>query len=211
MKNIFLFLFLISNTAFSQNAVDSNFVTVITAANWMPDGKALLLNLVKFDKTRKVAPVFKGFLFTVEGKKLAPLDFQGSNSTASPDQKTIAFVKLKENNKGDIYLYDIGTKQETALVVDTFNKNSPNWSNDGKKIVYNRESNGRGRDATLEICIVDIKTKAITQVTESGKYKSYNPVWAPKGDAIVYYFEKGDSRDQVWLTDSKGSFHTNLT
>ncbi len=196
--------------AFSQTA-DSNFVTVITAANWMPDGKALLLNIVKFDKTRKVPPVFKGFTFTLEGKKLEPLGFDGGSRSASPDGKTLAYVKQKENNKGDIYLYDLVTKQETALVVDTFNKNSPNWSADGKKIVYNRESNGRGRDATLEICIVDIKTKEIKQVTESGKYKSYNPVWAPEGDQIVYYFEKGDNRDQIWLTDANGSFHTNLT
>jgi Tol biopolymer transport system component len=95
--------------------------------------------------------------------------------------------------------------------VDTFSKASPNWSNDGKKIVYNRESNGRGRDATLELCVVDIQTKEIKQITESGKYKSYSPVWAPEGDKIVYYFEKGDNHDQVWLTDSKGSFHANLT
>ncbi|MEO6612036.1 MAG: hypothetical protein ABIT05_07945 [Chitinophagaceae bacterium] len=213
MKKIVVFGLILSSSfiAFSQNNADSNFVTVITAANWMPDGKALLLNIVKFDKTRKVPPVFKGFTFALEGNKLEPLAFDGGNRSASPDGKTIAYVRTKEGNKGDIYLYDLASKQETALVVDSFNKNSPNWSGDGKKIVYNRESNGRGRDATLEICIVDIKTKEITQVTESGKYKSYNPVWAPKGDQIVYYFEKGDNRDQVWLTDSKGSFHTNLT
>ena len=210
-KIILLGLLFFSIKAFTQTTADSNFVTVITAANWMPDGKSLLLNVVKFDKTRKVPPVFKGFTFTIEGKKLEPLGFDGGNRSASPDGKQLAYVKTKENNKGDIYLYDLVTKQETALVVDTFNKNSPNWSNDGKKIVYNRESNGRGRDATLEICVVDIKTKEIKQVTESGKYKSYNPVWAPKGDQIVYYFEKGDNRDQIWLTDAKGSFHTNLT
>jgi len=202
---------MISLKGIAQNAADTNFVTVITAANWMPDGKALLLNIVKFDKTRKVPPVFKGFTFTLDGKKLEPLGFDGGGRAASPDGKKLVFIKTKENNKGDIYLYDLITKQETPLVVDTFNKASPNWSNDGKEIVYNRESNGRGRDATLEICIVDVKTKAIRQITESGKYKSYNPVWSPGSDRIVYYFEKGDNRDQVWLTDSKGSFHANLT
>lgn len=212
MKKILLVLLtVISFTAFTQNAADSNFVTMITAANWMPDGKALLLNIVKFDKTRKVPPVFGGYIFNVNEKKLLPLDFDGGSRAASPDGKTLAFVKIKENNKGDIYLYDLTTKQESALVTDTFNKGAPNWSNDGKKIVYTRESNGRGRDATLEICIVDIKTKEIKQVTESGKYKSYSPVWAPEGDKIVYYFEKEDNHDQIWLTDSKGSFHTNLT
>jgi len=210
-KIVILILLTISLKGIAQNPVDTNFVTVITAANWMPDGKALLLNIVKFDKTRKVPPVFKGFTFTLDGKKLDPLGFDGGSRAASPDGKQLVFVKTKENNKGDIYLYDLTTKQETPLVTDTFNKASPNWSNDGKQIVYNRESNGRGRDATLEICIVNVKTKEIRQVTESGKYKSYNPVWSPGSDMIVYYFEKGDNRDQIWLTDSKGSFHTNLT
>jgi Tol biopolymer transport system component len=210
-KIILATLLIFSIKVFAQNAADSNFVTVITAANWMPDGKSLLLNIVKFDKTRKVPPVFKGFNFNIEGKKLEPLGFDGGSRSASPDGKQLAYVKTKENNKGDIYLYDLVTKQETALVVDTFNKNSPNWSSDGKKIVYNRESNGRGRDATLEICVIDIKSKEIRQITESGKYKSYNPVWAPKGDQIVYYFEKGDNRDQIWLTNATGSFHANLT
>jgi Tol biopolymer transport system component len=210
-KILLLVIFSGSVKAFSQDLADSNFVTMITAANWMPDGKALLLNIVKFDKTRKVPPVFKGFLFSLEGKKLDPLGFEGGSRAASPDGKQLVFVKTKENTKGDIYLYDLITKQESPLVTDTFNKASPNWSNDGKKIVYNRESNGRGRGSTLEICVVDVRTKEIKQLTESGKHKSYNPVWAPEGDQIVYYFEKGDNRDQIWLTDSNGSFHTNLT
>ena len=213
MKRTIL-LALVTATSFcsdAQDPADTNFVTIISAASWLPGGKTLLLNMVKFDKSRKVPPVFRGYRFDIEKNKLEPLGFEGGSRSSSPDGKTIAFIKPKENNKGDIYLYDLASKKETALVVDTFNKNSPNWSNDGKKIVYNRESNGRGRDATLEVCVVDIQTKAITQVTESGKYKSYNPVWAPEGDQIVYYFEKGDNRDQVWLTDARGSFHKNLT
>jgi Tol biopolymer transport system component len=213
MKKHFLLITLLCgiSNAYSQDAADSNFVTMVTAVSWMPDGKSLLLNVVKFDKTRKVSPVFKGFSFSLAKKELVPLAFEGNSRAASPDGRTLVFVKPKENNKSDIYLFDLATGKETALVVDTFSKASPNWSADGKKIAYNRESNGRGRNATLEICVVDINTKEIKQVTESGKYKSYNPVWAPEGDRIVYYFETGDNRDQVWLTDANGSFHTNLT
>ena len=50
-KIVVLILLAISLKGIAQNAADTNFVTVITAANWMPDGKALLLNIVKFDKT----------------------------------------------------------------------------------------------------------------------------------------------------------------
>ncbi|HEX7845619.1 MAG TPA: hypothetical protein VF476_07415 [Chitinophagaceae bacterium] len=213
MKKITLFFLLLtgSATSFSQTNTDSNFVIIISAVNWMPDGKSLLLNIVKFDKTRKLPPVNKGFTFSIADKKLTPMDFEGNSRAASPDGKQLVFVKQNENNKGNIYLYDIATKKETALVVDTFHKSAPGWSPDGKKVVYNRESNGRGRFATIEICVIDIATKEIKQITQSGSHKSYTPVWAPAGDQIVYYFEKGDNRDQIWLTDANGSFHTNLT
>src|ERR1700704_1525807 len=114
-------------TTFGQNATDTNFVTIVSAVNWIPDGKSLLLNIVKFDKTRKVPPVFGGYIFNIESKKLESLGFTGGGRAASPDGKQIAFVKTKENNKGDIYLYDLTTKQESVLVTDTFNKVSPGW------------------------------------------------------------------------------------
>jgi hypothetical protein len=43
------------------------------------------------------------------------------------------------------------------------------------------------------------------------KYKSYDPNWCLDSKKIVYYLEKGDNHDQIWLTDINGSFHTNLT
>ena len=65
MKRIFLFLLLPATlNAFTQNAgADTNLVTVVTAANWTPDGKSLLLKLVRFDKTGKVPFVAKSFSF----------------------------------------------------------------------------------------------------------------------------------------------------
>lgn len=197
--------------AFAQNVTDTNFVTIITSANWMPDGQSLLLNVVKFDKTRRTPPSSKSFSYTLATTNLAPLGITGNTPSASPDGKWMVMAKRNDNNKSDLYLYDIVNNQESPLVTDTFHKSSPRWSPDGKRIAYTRESNGRGQFATLDICVLDLATKTSTQITQSSPHKSYNPEWAPSGDRIVYYFEKGDNRDQVWLTDAKGSFHRNLT
>jgi Tol biopolymer transport system component len=137
MKRLFLFSALVALYAkvIAQNMADSNFVTIVTTLSWVPDGKDLLLSVVRFDKTRKTAPVSKGFIYNLASRQLSPSGFAGNSPAASPDGKTIVFIRRKENNKADIYLFDRINKRETALVVDTFAKNSPGWSGDGRKIV----------------------------------------------------------------------------
>jgi len=170
----------------------------------------MLVGVVKFHKSRKFPPVSKTFIYDIGKDKLEPL-FSGSAPAPSPDGKKFIFGKRSVNDKADIYQYDTETMKETPLIVDTFHKFAASWSPDGKKVVYNRESNGRGRNATLDIFVYDMNAKESKQITNSGRYKSYNPVWSPDGNKIVYYFEKGDNHDQVYLTDVSGSFHTNLT
>jgi Tol biopolymer transport system component len=85
------------------------------------------------------------------------------------------------------------------------------WSPDGKHLAYNTSSKGNGQSATIDICILTIATKRVKQITHSGKEKAYDPNWSPDSKKIVYYLEKGDNHDQIWLTDINGSFHTNLT
>lgn len=212
MKKLLSFLaFSITIKGYCQQSTpDTNFTIVITSAKWMPDGKALMLNVVNFDKTEKTPPVSKGLYYKIADKKFEAAEFDGGGRTPSPDGKVIAFFNTTINKRRDIYLYDRITKQSSELVADTFSKFSLSWSPDGKKIAFNRKLT-KHLESPVEVCIVDIKTKKVKQITESGNYKSYNPEWAPEGDKIVYYLEKGDGHDQVWLTDARGSFHTNLT
>ena len=77
--------------------------------------------------------------------------------------------------------------------------------------MYNISSRGTGQHATIDICVLNIATKQVNQITQSGNDKSYDPNWCPDSKKIVYYLEKGDGHDQIWLTDLNGSFHTNLT
>jgi Tol biopolymer transport system component len=126
----------------------------------------------------------------------------------SPDGKTIAYTRRKEGGKSDIYLYHRNTRKTTALVVDTVRLFGPVWSPDGKMIAFNRQVN---RAAPVQICTINIKTKDLNQITIDGIYKNYNPRWSPAGDAIVFFKEKGDSRDQIYVTDVKGSYQKNIT
>jgi Tol biopolymer transport system component len=199
--------------SFSQTAkVDTNYATRAVSAVWMPDGKSLLIAVVKYHKTDRQSPFFsKVFNYDIISKQLTPLLENGSNLAPSPDGKIIAFLKRDDNKKVDIYFYNTATKQETIFKTDTSRKNSLEWSPDGKNLLYNISHGGTGQYATIEICVLNIATKQIKQITQSGKDKSYDPNWCPDSKKIVYYLEKGDGHDQIWLTDINGSFHTNLT
>ena len=214
MKPLFILLITIAfTTAKSQtNKIDTNYATRAVSAVWMPDGRSLLIAIVKYHKTDRQAPFSsKVFTYDLGKKQLTQLFDNGSNLAPSPDGKTIAFLKRDDNKRTDIYFFNTITKKETVFKTDTSRKNSLEWSPDGNNLLYNISHGGSGQHATIDICVLNIATKQIMQITQSGEDKSYDPNWCPDSKKIVYYLEKGDGRDQIWLTDINGSFHTNLT
>jgi len=215
MRPIFILLITVNftTTIISQtNKVDTNYASRAVSAVWMPAGRSLLISVVKYHKTDRKASFFsKVFNYDISSKQLTPLLENGSNLAPSPDGKTIAFLKRDDNKRSDIYFYNIATKQETIFKTDTSRKNSLSWSPDGKNLLYNISHGGTGQQSTIDICVLNISTKQIKQITQNSKDKSYDPNWCPDSKKIVYYLEKGDGHDQIWLTDISGSFHTNLT
>ena len=107
MKKIVLItgLLLAGSMSFSQTEkVDPNYATRAVSAVWMPDGKALLIAVVKYHKTNQQAPFFsKVFQYNLSSKQLIPLFENGSNLAPSPDGKKIAFLKRNDNKRADIF------------------------------------------------------------------------------------------------------------
>ena len=215
MKKVFILLVTLisASVAKSQaNKPDTNYATRAVSAVWLPDGKSLLIAVVKYHKTERPAPFFsKVFKYDLGSKQLTPLFDNGSNLAPSPDGKTIAFLKRDDDKRTDIYSYNTETKQEKIFYTDTSRKNALEWSPDRKNLLYNISHRGTGQHSTIDICVLNTTTKQVKQITHSGNDKSYDPNWCPDSKKIVYYLEKGDGQDQIWLTDLNGSFHTNLT
>jgi len=214
MKKIFILLImvlLLSGIHAQTGNTDTNYTTRISSLKWMPDGKSILLGVVKHHKTNNQAPFFsKVFSYNIQSKELTFLFDDGSNLTTSPDGNIIAFMKRSERIRTTIYFYNLITKKQTTIKMDTLGKHGLSWSPDGKKLAYNILNKGAGNSG-VDIFVVDLATKQVKQITQSSKHKSYDPQWSPDSKRIVYYFEKDDRRDQIWLTDINGSFHTNLT
>lgn len=204
----FIVLFLIGNFLFAQE-VDSAFEKRISAFTWMPNGMSIILNVMKIDKTEKAPPLLKKFRFDIKSETIESLPIDGGGLAVSPDGNLVAYIK-RVIDKDQIYLYDFSTKKDILLVGDTLRKYAVNWSPDSKNLIYNIQT-GRGTKAKVEICTYNILTNTIRQITKNSDFKHYSPAWNTTNDKIVYTSEKGDKRDQIYLTDKNGSFHTNLT
>lgn len=198
---------LMNNFAFAQKA-DSLFEKRISAFTWMPDGNFIILNVLKIARDGKTPPVSKKFKYSIQSKTIELLPIDGGGLTVSPNGHSVAYIK-QVNGTDQIYLYDFTKKEDKLLVNDTLKKYAISWSPDGKNLVYNIQT-GRGANAKVEICRYHLPTNRITQITQSSAFKCYTPAWNLK-NGIVYTAEKGDKRDQLYLTDKTGSFHTNLT
>lgn len=192
----------------NAQSTNKNYGVVITTIEWAPNGKAMVLSIMKLDSAGNPASPTKAYWFDINKHSLEALYDNGGAGAVSPDGKTIAFTKRKDGGKSDIYLYNRVTKTETALVVDTVRLFGAIWSPDGKKIAFNRQLS---RGASVQILVIDISTKKANEIVADGMYKNYNPRWSPAGNAIVFFKEKGDNRDQIYLTDVKGSYQKNIT
>ena len=209
----FIILIVCKATSAQNTPVDTNLIQVVLNASWMPDGKSLLITGAQFDKSRRRPPQMNVYKLELASKKAELLIPDANDPVVSPTGNSIAFCKPigKRPFDFDIYLYDIATKKQTPLLTDTISESAPSWSPDGKKMVYSvRKELQPPKHATEELFVFDIKKMKSTQITNHG-FRSFNPVWASKGDKIVYYLEKDDDRDQIYMTDEKGSFQRNLT
>ncbi len=188
---------------------DTLFEKQISAFTWMPNGQEAILNVLKVDKTGKTAPLPKKFRFNIKSEAVELLPIDGGGLVVSPDGSSVAYIK-QFNGKDQIHLYNFTQKEDRLLVNDTLKKYALNWSPDGKNLIYTIQI-GKGATAKVEICTFDIQKNRINQITKNSSFKCYTPVWNTKGDKIAYTAEKGDKRDQIYLTDNNGSFHANLT
>jgi Tol biopolymer transport system component len=209
MKAYFLFASIILSNVSLTAQSDSNFKKIISSFSWMPDGQSVILNIMKTDKAEKQPPVPGKYLCDIKTGNLNLLPINGSGLVADPNGKSIAYIK-RINNKPAIYQYHLATGIERPLVDDTLSKFALTWSPDGNSIAYNIAEGPRD-DPKTEIVVYNLLTKEKKQITNSGKDKSYSPSWSPFSNQILYYLEKGDGHDQIYLTDKNGSFHQNLS
>lgn len=156
----------------------------------------------QIDETVEVGPELK-FDYNISDDKSMIVN-QIRNPSLSPDNKKISFTALNK-----LYVMDIESKQMLRLTSfeDETTEAMPNWSPDGKEIVFvtwNDKTGGslykvRSDGKRNPILLTQSNDKRI-----NGVYM--NPTWNPAGDRIV--FTVGNARNYRY-SEGPGAFKSN--
>ncbi|MCU0643648.1 MAG: hypothetical protein MUC94_05250 [bacterium] len=162
--------------------------------SWSPDSKFIVFAAKSLgDDVLHIVDVNKKKII-----RAIELDLDGIFTPSwSPMGDEIAFMGIK-NGQGDIYSYNVTTESLDKVTDDSYSDLQPQWSPDGKKIVF---SSDRGEYygenfptrvkmfneefRNLDIFIVDRETNFIERITNTNNLEA-SPVFSPKGDRLAY-------------------------
>lgn len=104
----------------------------------------------------------------------------------SPDGAKLAYANKLARSKGgshyfDLYTYNLKNDKEERLT-HALRAHSPDWSPDGRQLVF-----VKAHDGTENLATVELSTRKITNLTDfkNGEQLS-QPKWSPDGKSILY-------------------------
>lgn len=122
----------------------------------------------------------------------------------SPDSKLLAFSSDYRDQKGDIVVYNLETKEKTTVTKTQYLESQPIFSRDGKEIYYFINEVGSG-----SIKKVSIGDGTVTQITDRRFWCEF-PSLSPDGRTLAYYSKRDNKYNLYELTLATGK-ETRLT
>jgi len=175
-----------------------------SSLSWFPDNRRIAF-------AAKTADGDKIHIFDVERTKiLETLSFKGLSAIyevdVSPDGKSLVFSG-QSAMQTDLYTYNLESKELKRITNDAFNDAHPRFSPDGTAIAYDSERRQQGQehryglfaDLVRDVFKIDLSTGNVVQVTKEA-YDCYAPMWADKGNKLVYISNR-DSLSNFVVTD----------
>ncbi|RZK75572.1 MAG: tolB protein precursor, partial [Pedobacter sp.] len=182
----------LSSQIASSHIDDFNFLE--SAGTWSPDSRRFAFSIFSKGKNKLM------IIDVASGRQILTADMgaveQFGNLTWSPNGEDIAFSGMVEG-QSDIFSYNLKTKKVSYITNDIFSDYAPNYSKDGKLIAFSSDRASRNKNNTdavhsLNLCIYDFETKAISDV----------PVF-PGANNLNAQFS-GDSKSLFFLSNRDG-------
>jgi TolB protein len=116
--------------------------------------------------------------------------------TFNPDGQRVAFVSTRPGLPQIYVMAADGTDQQLFAPFDygvTGSSNAPDWSPDGQSVAFHRDVAG-----TLQVFVLDVRTRAVRQLTSVGRNE--DPTWAPDSRHLAFVSDRSGYR-QLWIID----------
>jgi len=126
----------------------------------------------------------------------------------SPNGKRIAF-RSNRSGGSDIYVMNADGSAQMRLTDYDGYEQQPNWSPDGKKIVFMRHEEFDPESVRRNIYVMNADGSGQVQLTD-GVANDGGPCWSPDGSKIVFDSDR-DGHWQIYVMDADGSNQTRLT
>jgi len=132
--------------------------------------------------------------------------WQLGNFDVSPDGRRLAYAA----NKGEqwsVYVMDLRTKRERALLRSDQSVVSPEFSPDGKSLAVQSDFEG---DENYNIYVTPAAGGSARKVTDTA-WDSASPRWSPDGRTFAFISNRDGDRDNVFIVPTAGGDPKQLT
>ncbi len=168
----------------------------VSSPAFSPDGSR-----IAFSARARTRPDADVYVATAEGTGLRNLTRHPAIDTSpawSPTGGEIAFVSDRSGSP-QIWVMESDGANVRRLVEEGGHCDSPDWSLDGRYVVYSWQAPQRWKH---DVYIVEVATGAIRQLT-SGSGSKENPHWSPDSRHIVFQSNRTGSK-QIYIMNADG-------
>jgi hypothetical protein len=90
------------------------------------------------------------------------------------------------------------------LTDDHFDDRDPDWSPDGRRIVFSSDRCPNGKSGAYNLYVHDLENGTLASLT-CGPYQDQTPAWSPDGRLIAFCSNRDDLVMDLWVTDLAGN------
>jgi TolB protein len=171
---------------------------------WLQDGSGVIYTAYSFTPPTEDADLYV-HSFKDQQQKLLLLQTGPQDYPAlSPSGDTLAYVSsLATTLPGfgsavtqQLWLASLKDGKSNQLLFGSAHNTRPNWSSDGKEIVFSSDRNGN-----VDLWIVRLGSQEIVQLTSTPAAET-SPAWSPDGQEITYVSSEGN-QSQLMIINLK--------